>query len=260
MANRDDFTDQVKRVLSQRVGNSCSNPRCGALTSGPTEDPAGAVNVGVAAHITAAASGGPRYDPARTPEQRKAAENGILLCQTCAKRIDDDPIRFSVDVLRGWKSDAEAEADQRIGMTVPAARGAVIEITAGRPGVGSHPEDDLRWVLLVPVIVSNLGDTPTSIHALRVSGTIMNLGTTPAESVALPEAPIRWLETGGKRVSLPQNIGLGSSADWSVSYRIPREVWIKLPRGSHRVVLRVVATDLRRNDVQAELTFEVVRH
>ena len=49
----DDFSDATKRVLASRVGTLCSNPFCRALTSGPQDDPKKAVNIGVAAHITA---------------------------------------------------------------------------------------------------------------------------------------------------------------------------------------------------------------
>jgi hypothetical protein len=54
---RDDFALSVKKVLAQRVGARCSNPNCRQQTSGPQFDPAKALNVGVAAHITAAATG-----------------------------------------------------------------------------------------------------------------------------------------------------------------------------------------------------------
>lgn len=113
----DDFSDAVKRVLASRVGHLCSKPDCRALTSGPQEDSAKAVNLGVAAHITAASPGGPRYDSSFSPEQRSGHENGIWLCQNCAKHIDNDPAQFSVDVLRKWKSGAEAEAKDRVGKT-----------------------------------------------------------------------------------------------------------------------------------------------
>src|SRR4051812_16178668 len=43
-------------------GFRCSNPACRKPTSGPLEDPAKAINIGVAAHITAAAPDGPRYN------------------------------------------------------------------------------------------------------------------------------------------------------------------------------------------------------
>ena len=51
---RDDFPVGMKETLAKRVGNKCSNPDCGQPTSGPHEDPAKVLNIGVAAHITAA--------------------------------------------------------------------------------------------------------------------------------------------------------------------------------------------------------------
>jgi hypothetical protein len=113
----DEFSDQVKRVLANRVGHKCSNPECRALTSGPQDDSAKSVNVGVAAHITAASPGGPRYDPDLLPEERSAPSNGIWLCQNDGKLVDNDEARFTVDVLMKWKSDAEAEARERVGRT-----------------------------------------------------------------------------------------------------------------------------------------------
>src|SRR5690348_16032721 len=111
----DDFSEAMKRILASRAGHVCSRPECRAPTSGPQSDPSKAVNLGVAAHITAASPGGPRFDPDLSPEERSAASNGIWLCQNCAKLIDNDVIRFSVEVLRRWKADAEAEARDRIG-------------------------------------------------------------------------------------------------------------------------------------------------
>jgi hypothetical protein len=116
----DDFSEPVKRVLCTRVGNVCSNPQCRALTSGPQENPAKALNIGVAAHITAASAGGPRYDPDLLPEERSGSSNGIWLCQNCAKLVDNDPTRFTVELLQQWKSSAESEARSRIGKTAAA--------------------------------------------------------------------------------------------------------------------------------------------
>lgn len=114
---RDDFAEEVKRTLAARVGNRCSNPNCLALTSGPQDDTAKALNVGVAAHITAAAQGGPRYDPRLSSEGRCHADNGIWLCQTCAKLVDNDTSQFPSDLLRAWKTIAEQEARYTIGKT-----------------------------------------------------------------------------------------------------------------------------------------------
>ena len=114
---RDDFTQSVCRLLAQRVGLHCSNPECRAATGGPQTDPGKAVNVGVAAHITAASSGGPRFDSTLAERERRSAGNGIWLCQTCAKLIDSDTPRFTTAVLTKWKADAECDARNRIGKT-----------------------------------------------------------------------------------------------------------------------------------------------
>jgi hypothetical protein len=115
---RDTFGDDVKRTVAARVGNRCSRPDCRAATTGPQVDSAKALNVGVAAHITAASPGGPRYDTGLSPEQRKSADNAIWLCQNCGKLVDNDSTRFSAALLRGWKQNAEAEAFACIGKPV----------------------------------------------------------------------------------------------------------------------------------------------
>lgn len=103
--NRDDFSQATKNRLLKQARYHCSNPSCRQLTSAPTSDGASDVNIGVAAHICAAAPGpgARRYDANMTPEQRKSHENGIWLCQDCAKAIDSNDSAFSVELLQGWK-------------------------------------------------------------------------------------------------------------------------------------------------------------
>lgn len=126
---RDDFSDEVKRITAARVGNRCSNSSCRALTSGPQVDPSKALNVGVAAHITAASPGGPRYNPALKPEERSHFTNAIWLCQNCAKLVDNDAIRFTEDLLRRWKHEAEDEALSWIGKTASSSSYAEMALT-----------------------------------------------------------------------------------------------------------------------------------
>jgi hypothetical protein len=104
---RDDFSVATRTLLAKRVGFRCSNPGCRQLTSGPQQDPAGATNIGVAAHITAASPEGPRYDVSLTSEERGSPANGIWLCQNHGKLVDNDHDRFSCEMLRDWKRAAE---------------------------------------------------------------------------------------------------------------------------------------------------------
>lgn len=111
---RDNFKKPLKELLAKRVAYKCSNPDCGNVTIGPHTYALKANNLGVACHITAASSGGPRFDPALSAIERESHENGIWLCQGCARIIDNDVNRYPVDLLRRWKVTAEAAADRAL--------------------------------------------------------------------------------------------------------------------------------------------------
>lgn len=110
---RDEFTEKTKHVIQNRAGNRCSNPECRVLTSGPNAHPEKATKTGVAAHITGASPGGPRYNPNLTSEQRRSVLNGIWVCRRCADFIDTDYMNYPVSLLQNWKEEAEKEADEQ---------------------------------------------------------------------------------------------------------------------------------------------------
>lgn len=107
---RDDFKQSTINLLANRVGWKCSNPGCRRTTRGAGTESTDVINIGVAAHITAAAKGGPRYDNNMTSQERRSYENGIWLCQSCSKLIDSDVQRYSVDKLKKWKEISEQMA------------------------------------------------------------------------------------------------------------------------------------------------------
>lgn len=102
---------------------ACSNPGCRKPTCGPREDPAKSINIGVAAHITAASPGGVRYNSSLSEAERTSIENGIWLCQNCAKLIDNDKDRYSVSCLREWKARAEKSALESVETTTAPING-----------------------------------------------------------------------------------------------------------------------------------------
>jgi hypothetical protein len=79
------------------------------------------INIGVAAHIAAASPGGPRSDNGMSAAQRKSIENGIWLCQSCAKLVDSDTRLFTVTLLAEWKAEADRAAKAEI-LTPPVLR------------------------------------------------------------------------------------------------------------------------------------------
>ena len=108
---RDDFSKGTIRIVRDRVNGLCSFPGCNVVTIGASmENNTSVSNIGVAAHICAAAKGGPRYDEKMTPEQRKSVDNCIWLCQGHAKLIDTDVETYTVEKLHQWKKDAEKTA------------------------------------------------------------------------------------------------------------------------------------------------------
>lgn len=111
---RDDFSRPTIERLAKRAGFLCSNPHCRIPTIGAAQGHDGVVNVGMAAHITAAAPGGPRYDSTLSAEQRRHHSNGIWLCQTHGKLVDSDESHFSVAMLREWKQQAEIRSFQAV--------------------------------------------------------------------------------------------------------------------------------------------------
>ncbi len=111
----------------------------------------GVVNIGVAAHITAAAAGGPRFDPNLTPDQRRALANGIWLCQSCAKLIDCDDGRFTPILLQDWKARAESRAQSFL-------------------QTPERPEGDDEPVLVVPSTDPSVSWLPFSARATGFVG------------------------------------------------------------------------------------------
>lgn len=114
---RDDFTETTKRNVAQRVAWRCSRPECRLVTAGPHTDDAKSLNVGVAAHITAASPDGPRFDASLSVHDRKAPANAIWLCQVCGKLVDNDAQQFSASTLREWKNRAETAGTFEIAKT-----------------------------------------------------------------------------------------------------------------------------------------------
>lgn len=126
--DRHDFLAEVKVALAKRAGFMCTI--CRAVTVGPSaESPAAITNVGVAAHITAASPGGPRYDVSLAPSERGSISNGIWLCQVHAKAADDDVISWTVVRLRDTKATHETYVKEMIGVPRP-----VVTPFHGSPG------------------------------------------------------------------------------------------------------------------------------
>ena len=121
------------------------------------------LSICVAAHISAASVGGPRYSEALTKEERADIENGIWLCQNCSTLIDKDENKFTLRFLKEWKSNAEDEAFKallqkdysntpQLDQIRPFAEAELIWTSSGKRPQGASPKTHEIY-----------GDTPISI-------------------------------------------------------------------------------------------------
>lgn len=131
--NRDDFTPATARKIERQARGHCSNPLCRRLTRAASSDGQSELNIGIAAHICAAASGGPRYDPSMTQEQRRSADNGIWLCDVHARAVDQKDSKFIVEELREWKKKTDQDSWRSVMHNIPYG-----------PGMQQPTADELR--------------------------------------------------------------------------------------------------------------------
>lgn len=111
---RDDFSKPIVDALAKRAGYRCSNPDCRKETIGASDVAGKSATIGEAAHITAAAAGGKRYNAEMASEQRSDISNGIWLCSNCATLIDKDEAQFTVPLLHEWKGGVEIESKMKL--------------------------------------------------------------------------------------------------------------------------------------------------
>lgn len=111
---RDNFSERTRMQIARLTGGLCAYPGCRAATFGASADGAAVLDIGIAAHICAAAPGGPRFDEAMSSTERASAANGIWMCADHGRAIDADPKFYTVNKLRKWKREAEHEAFLRV--------------------------------------------------------------------------------------------------------------------------------------------------
>jgi hypothetical protein len=199
---RDDFEKQTKDTLARRVSYHCSN--CWTLTSGPQQEPTKTVSIGVAAHITAAAASGPRYDSHLSSQERKSIQNGIWLCQNCAKLIDSDPQRYSADLIRQWKVRAEERAHREISKagTVPVSSHLAIAYRF-IPGVDLASRDAQYNIMYVGRVIGKARQEVEGYFGTLDEVDVVNVGSLDS----IPEGgEVRWYQYEGYLLSVAYNM------------------------------------------------------
>ena len=105
---------KTQKMLWGRAASRCAFSDCKielVMDATETDDES---LVGEACHIVARSSDGPRGDSALTSEQRDKYANLLLLCNLHHKVIDDQPGEYTLDKLKGIKSEHVSWVKQQL--------------------------------------------------------------------------------------------------------------------------------------------------
>ncbi|WP_053407706.1 hypothetical protein [Vibrio hepatarius] len=216
---RHDFLKSTITTLRENVAGLCSNPDCRVLTVASVSDKDKTLNLGVAAHICAAAPGGPRYNPVQTKDERRAYENGIWLCSTCSRLIDDDADSYSVVLLNSWKSQTIEYVRSNVGkQMLPKDEIETRAIAETLNYVGGRDPAALfnKGAMAVKHFDKHLSqlDNRFSVQTNVINGNTQTLITPIAENVSVKvtmdrqtgrafDSQLKEMRTSGKPVTIP---------------------------------------------------------
>jgi len=110
MPSRHNFTVATKKLIALRANHQCVVPGCKNPTAGPGSTARNAANIGVASHIYAAATNGPRGQNGLGPEQISSVENGVWCCAYHGTLIDTNAgDAYPAVRLLAWKHLKDAQ-------------------------------------------------------------------------------------------------------------------------------------------------------
>jgi hypothetical protein len=103
--------EKVVKILFAKSNNQCAFPECKSKII--TVDNS---IIGDICHIKAKNKKGKRYDKNQSKEERESYDNLILLCKNHHKEIDDNPKKYTVAVLKEYKSQHEDNSITEVSM------------------------------------------------------------------------------------------------------------------------------------------------
>lgn len=236
--NPHSFTSGTQKALFRLARGTCYFPGCTReILTYASGEPLVDVQI---AHIAAAESGGSRFDPSMTDDERRSIDNLILLCQAHHNLVDKvRPDDFPSDELRRWKSDNEDPALrsalgdasvndtnlEQLLMAVASAmsptRDAIVELSAAVRN-GNHaltgpvfdfaevfgPSTEFAdWGLALVISVRNKGQLDIVIESVALH---WELAESDAPAVFLPP-------TDPQAHPLPYRVPDGAAGHWPIA-------------------------------------------
>ncbi|MCL1802284.1 MAG: hypothetical protein FWG30_01400 [Eubacteriaceae bacterium] len=93
----------VEIAVAAKSGNKCAYPGCNDIIFNEKN-----IRVGTLCHIEAQSPAGPRYNPDLTNEEMHGYDNLVFLCRKHHTESDYDLENYSVERLKTWKREHEA--------------------------------------------------------------------------------------------------------------------------------------------------------
>ncbi|MBW8319241.1 MAG: hypothetical protein K0M49_01520 [Arenimonas sp.] len=119
MSDRQRISEANRRFIIGQSGGRCNKCRIELFVQNEFGEKA---RLGDDAHIIASSDYGPRGNEEIGQQQRRSADNLILLCKTCHSEIDQQPKKFNEDVLLRMRDEHCCWVEERLGSTVTKPR------------------------------------------------------------------------------------------------------------------------------------------
>jgi hypothetical protein len=184
-----------------------------------------------------------------TPEERSVITNGIWLCRRCAKLIDTDVPRYSVDLLYKWKREHEAEQAAAIGAdpSVLEERRRIVMMFASESPAATQLAVDKpeywEFLLIIELIRAKLSPVRQRLHEIDEGFTYR-----PALLIDLQDTP-KWI-----RVQIASLDSLVAVLKAIVTRKLPSSWGPPGVPGDSQEILR--ATTLLRDACEGLLDWE----
>jgi len=212
----------IKRLFAVS-GNRCAFPRCKI----PLIDKMSGKVTGKVCHIKAKNSGGPRYDPNQSDEERDAFENLLLMCPIHHDVIDADPESYTVSRLKEIKTGHEAKNAGGNEPSDDIAKQFLLNITSSTISNGSIIFTPHQMGGQVAHSIVNIGQQPRQVSQAVANVLISELRKYPNENFE-----ITALMGDAETVNLAQILEtILKHAGWTSSSGISQTLFSGLPRG-----------------------------
>ncbi len=189
----------VSLQLYARAGGCCQFRGCGKflLEHAVTKREG---NFAEQAHIYAFSKDGPRGDKIGRPDNIHAFDNLILLCRDCHKLIDDEPLQFTVAILRTFKFEHD-ERIRRATFLAPDRETVVLTMTA--PIRGAHVSVSRSEIMAAIAPLYPSASNFTHIDLSDLDGQVETASYLDVASRKIDREVVKLFEGGGPLARTP---------------------------------------------------------